>query len=243
MKRFLKKILVVLVMSVTSICTIALGAHAFSSSTHEYTTLRGITIFKENYPNLFDSLYDKDFEPQLKIFCTRPDDDENEGTFKYHFYNPATEKNFNGEDESALTRFKNHYNKAVKLYKEGKKFESYEFLARSLHFLEDMNTPVHTNNQSFLDSAFDSLFHMSFEKKCVNLQNLSVANLSPREFDYYKNNEIEQIGKASAILANDNFYAMYKKISSKENVALKSVENAQKAVAGVIYKFSVDVNN
>ena len=241
MKKFFKRTLAFFVASVAMLCSTNLGVLSFSSSTHEYTTLRGIEIYKENFKKSFDSLYDQNFESQLKIYCTKPDDDENDGAYKYHFYNPATGKNFNGEDESALKRFIDHYNKAVSLYKSGNKFNSYEELARSLHFLEDMNTPVHTNNQSFLDSAFDSLFHMSFEKKCVKIQSQALCKLSPREFKYYKNNDIEQIGKASAILANDNFYAVYKKVLNKDIVAIKSVENAQKAVAGVIFKFGLDI--
>ena len=241
MKKFFRKTIAFFIASATIFFSTSLGALSFSSSTHEYTTLKGIEIYKKNFKNSFDSLYDQNFESQLKIYCTKPDDDENEGAYKYHFYNPATGKNFNGEDESALKRFIDHYNNAVSLYKSGNKFKSYEELARSLHFLEDMNTPVHTNNQSFLDSAFDSLFHMSFEKKCVEVQSQAVSNLTPREFKYYKNNDIEQIGKASAILANDNFYAVYKKVLKKDTVAIKSVENAQKAVAGIIFKFGLDI--
>lgn len=243
MKRIFKNTLVLFMLSVMLICSAVIGTSSFSGSTHEFSTLNGIGLFKEHFKDVFNLLYDDKFESQLKIFCTKPDEDEIEGAFKCHFYNPATGKNFRGEDDSALKRFVDHYNSAVALYKADNKFGAYEQLGRALHFLEDMNTPVHTNNQSFLDSAFDSLFHMAFEKKCVKLQEKATVTLTLREFDYYKNNDIEQIGKACAILANDNFYAMYKKILSKDEVAIKSVENAQKAVAGIIYKFSLDVNS
>lgn len=243
MKRFLKNSIIIFISGVAFFLSSIIGTSSFSCSTHEYTTERGIIIYKENFKEAFDLLYDENFESQLKIFCIKPDEDENDGIYKYHFYNPATGKNFNGEEESALKRFKDHYNNAVALYKSGNKFDSYEELARALHFLEDMNTPVHTNNQSFLNSAVDSLFHMAFEKKCVNLQSNAVSTLTAREFDYYKNNDIEQIGKACATLANDNFYAMYEKLLTQEDVAVKSVENAQKAVAGMIYKFGLDINS
>lgn len=240
MRKLLKKGLTSLVLlgEMWSFCQLPLSA--FSSETHEYTTKKGIdicnSIFKEA-----SELYDERSIAQLHEFCTRPDEDEIEGAFKVHFYNPATEKNFNGEDDSALNRYKVHYNNALNLLKKKEKDQAISELGRAIHFLEDMNTPVHTNNQSFIDSTIDVFLHTSFEKRCVEVQSTVDASMQKREFDYYKNNTLEQIGKASAMLANDNFYALYKKTLPRDIVAKNSIENAQKAVAGVLFRFYLDV--
>ncbi|MDQ5983809.1 MAG: Phospholipase C [Eubacteriales bacterium SKADARSKE-1] len=241
MKKSIKKSLVSFLIFAMCLSNATLSAGAFSSDTHEYTTKRGSIIVEETFGSELASFYNAEVKAQLKIYCTKPDEDEAQGSYKVHFYNPATEKNFIGEDDSALSRFTDHYNQAVDLYKKGRKNEAFEQLARSVHFLEDMNTPVHTNNQSFLDSAIDVLLHVTFEKKCVKLQSRVESIMLKREFDYYKNNTIKQIGKSSAFLANDNFYAMYQKIETQERIALNSIENAQKAVAGVFYRFYLDV--
>lgn len=239
MKILFKKLTTVILSIGISVFSLCCRAFAFSSDTHQYTTTRGIDICK-NVIKDTKSLYTNDVYNQLYKFCTKPDDDEIEGAFKVHFYNPATEKNFNGEDDSALYRFKMHYGKALDLYKEEKIMDSISELGRALHFLEDMNTPVHTNNQSFLDSTIDVFLHTSFEKRCVQVQSEVVSKMLKREFDYYKNNTLEQIGKSCAFLANDNFYALYKKKLPRDDIAKNSIENAQKAVAGVLYRFFLD---
>lgn len=239
MKDLFKKLVTVILIGV-SMATIGCGTFGFSSDTHQYTTTRGIEICKQVMKDT-KKIYTKEVKDQLYKFCTRPDDDEIEGAYKVHFYNPATEKNFNGEDDSALYRFKMHYDNALNLYKEGKEMDSISELGRALHFLEDMNTPVHTNNQSFLDSTIDVFLHTSFEKRCVEVQSEVVSKMLRREFDYYCINTIEQIGKSSAFLANDNFYSLYKKKLPRDDIAKNSIENAQKAVAGVLYRFFLDI--
>ena len=205
MKDLSKKVVTIVLLVNFSMFSMCLGAFGFSSDTHQYTTTRGIEICNQVIKEA-KSLYTKEVSKKLYEFCTKPDDDEIEGAFKVHFYNPATEKNFNGEDDSALYRFKMHYGNALNLYKEeGKKMDSISELGRALHFLEDMNTPVHTNNQSFLDSTIDVFLHTSFEKRCVEIQSKVISKMLKREFDYYRNNTLEQIGKSSAFLANDNF--------------------------------------
>ena len=221
---------------------ISTGVSAFSSETHQYTTLRGLNILDKVQEEKYSKFYTQKGRDQIFTYCTRPDEDEIEGAYKYHFYNPATEKNFMGEDDSALTRCKNHYNQAVYYYKSGNREAAFEELGRSLHFLEDLNTPVHTNNQDLLDTAFNFTFHVNFEDKCKDIQERVISWLLKREFRYYEINSVENIAKSCAYLANDNFYALYEKLLPREIVAENSVKNAQKAVAGMLYKFYIDVN-
>lgn len=219
-----------------------LSASAFSSETHRYTTSRGITILDEVKPEISSKIYTEKDKQQILTYCTKPDEDEIDGAFKYHFFNPATEKNFMGEDDSALARCVGHYKKALEWYKKGNREKAFEELGRSLHFLEDLNTPVHTNNQDLLDTAFNFPFHVSFEDKCKDIQQRFMSSLLNEEFRYYENNTLENIAKSCAYLANDNFYSLYEELLPKELVAENAIRNAQKSVAGILYKFYLDVN-
>ena len=175
-------------------------------------------------------------------FCTRPDVDENDGAFKWHFYNVATGCNFLGEPVTALTKFKEHYNEAIRYYQSNDKNKAFEQLGRSLHFLEDMNTPVHTNNQILGDAVLNSPLHVTFEKHCDKVQSNYIANMSFNELHYYTNNSLDTIGIYSAMLSSDNFYLLDQKIYNMTKIAENSIINAQKAVTGVLYKFYNDVH-
>ena len=66
--------------------------------------------------------------------------------------------------------------------------------------------------------------------------------MQPGELRYYEVNSVETIANCSAHLADDNLYALYEKLLTKEQVAENSVKNAQKAIAGLLYKFYLMAN-
>ncbi len=230
---------------------------AFDAPTHVYVTQRGLEIFADVLRLIFYTeegvfLTDEDIEIIL-IYCVKPDEDEIYGAYKYHFYNPVTGLNFMGENDSALTRCVDHFNRALyyiseledqddveraRIYRE----KAMEELGRSLHFLGDLNTPVHTNNQTLLDTGFNFFFHVSFENTCKSVQDRVRASMQPGELRYYEVNSVETIANCSAHLADDNLYALYEKLLTKEQVAENSVKNAQKAIAGLLYKFYLMAN-
>lgn len=229
---------IVLVLFSTSILP---TVFAFSGPTHKYTTEKGIDLVIA----INDTSYQKFYNPMVKHklidSCTKPDEDEKDGAYKWHFYNVATGCNYAGERTSALTKFKEHYNSAITYYNNNID-RSFDELGRSLHFLEDMNTPVHTNNQIIGDAVLNSLLHVNFENHCVEVQSDCIATMSLEECKYYKNNSLKTIGINSAMLANGNFYLLRNQIYSQTKVAEHSIINAQKAVCGVLYKFYNDVN-
>ena len=136
MRKLLRKGLASLILFGATWTFCQLSLSAFSSATHEYATKKGIAICTSVFKEASE-LYDERSVVQLLVFCTKPDEDEIEGAFKVHFYNPATEKNFNGEDDSALSRYKVHYNSAVDFFKKGEKDKAISELGRAIHFMED----------------------------------------------------------------------------------------------------------
>ena len=216
------------------------GVNAFDGPTHKYVTDTSLSFVNNEFKD-FKNFYTDDVIEQLLIYCIKPDEDETEGAYKFHFYNPATERNFMGEKESALTRFMGHYRKAVRYYKADRNKDAFEELGRSIHFLEDLNTPVHTNYENVFDAGLKLRMHVEFEKRCVAVQEECTPSLDVKNIGYYIKNSLSEIGKSSAYLSADNFYSLENEIEPRDIIAKYSVKNAQKAVIGLLYRFFYEV--
>lgn len=182
-----------------------------------------------------------DYEELFVNYSVQPDIDEIQGIYKYHFYNPVTETNFMNEKESALERFKSHFEKAVALYKEDSKTESYQELGRAVHFMEDMNAPVHTAYELPSDSVAKLRLHVEFEKVCDTVCEECVLNLALPSLKYYEINSLDSIARSAATLSADNFYYLEKRKADKEKISKQAISNAQKKVSGILYRFSKEV--
>lgn len=214
---------------------------AFDSPTHEYVTQVALKVLLQNFSE-YRNLYNEDFCTIITEYSVKPDFDEASCAFKCHFYNPSTGKNFVGGYDSALSRFNMHYERAVKLFKSGKKENAFEELGRSLHFLEDLNTPVHTNNKNIWDASKNFISHVKFENVCKEIQFNHSVNMSVDEILSLSENSILNIGVLSANEASTNFLKM-KDGDKSEKIAGESVEIAQKFAVVVLYKFANNVKN
>lgn len=227
---------------------------AFGSQTHYYVTktctkklgkmtddLKKSKNLSEKETSILEDIT-RGYKNTIIDYSLKPDEDENQGsTYKHHFYNPVTEKNFLGEKKNALSKCKEHYTEALKYYKEGDKISAYEQLGRAVHFLEDSNTPVHTGYDSPTDSVIKLPLHVRYEKKCDMINFECDAKINIKNLDYYKVNSVETIVKASAVLAMDNFYRLENiEKTNDDELAKNAVLNAQKNVVGLLYKFIVE---
>lgn len=254
----LRKILIKKVMSaVLSFGIFSLfGAGAFNDIAHKYVTKTSFEAFsemnldnniRENYTNLVraSELFkndEKEYKDLFVTYSTQPDRDETQGIYKYHFYNPITETNFMNEKESALKRSKEHFEKAVSNYKSGNRNMAYQELGRSVHFMEDMNTPVHTAYELPSDSVKKLQLHVDFEKVCDSLCSECKLELVPESLRYYETNNFDTISRTAATLSADNFYYLENKKMDKEKLAKYAVSNAQKNVSGIMYRFFTEVS-
>ena len=253
----LKKIPIKKIMSaVLCLGTFSLfGADAFNDTAHKYVTQTSFEAFsdmnpdddiRKEYPNLaeaseFFKKDEKEYKELLVTYSIQPDRDETQGIYKYHFYNPITETNFMNEKESALKRSKEHFDKAVDNYKNGDKNMAYQELGRSVHFMEDMNTPVHTAYELPSDSVKKLQMHVDFEKFCDRLCAECELELIPQSLGYYEINTFDTISRCAATLSADNFYYLENKKMDKSKLAKYAVSNAQKNVSGIMYRFFIEV--
>lgn len=227
--------------------------YGFGSDTHEYVTKTSIDKIEKLSDSLNEkkALNDKEnsvlgeidtYKDVLITYSLKPDEDENQGsTFKHHFYNPVTGRNFLGEEKGALSKCEEHYDACLDLYKEGNKEKAFEEFGRTIHFLEDANTPVHTGYVYPSDAVFKLPMHVQFENVCDVVNKNCDAQISAESLDYYKANNLKTIVKSSAVLALDNFYRLEEvENSNEEELAKNSILNAQKNVVGMLYKFIGD---
>lgn len=235
----MKKILCMIVVLLLTVFFPINYTMAFDSPTHEYITQSALNILLQNF-NEYRGFYNEDFCIIISEYSVKPDFDEASCAFKCHFYNPSNGKNFVGGYDSALSRFNMHYERAVKLFKSGKKEKAFEELGRSLHFLEDLNTPVHTNNKNILDAGKNFVSHVKFENICKEVQSNHCVKMSADEVLACAANSILDIGILSANKASTNFLKM-KSGDKVEKVAGESIELAQRFVLVVLYKFANDV--
>lgn len=212
---------------------------AFDGPTHRYITKISLKILSD-MGSEYSEFYSEDVKTRVLKYCVMPDKDENEGLFKCHFFNPATERNFMGERESALVKFKSHYKDAIRNYKTSNMQRCWEEIGRSVHFLEDLNTAVHTGYDLPTDACFKLPMHVEFEKRCLIIQEACVADISHINFEYFLINSNDSIGKASARVATDNFFSLENGLVPQDTIAEYSVLNAERAAVGVLYKFYME---
>lgn len=214
---------------------------SFNGDTHRYVTEQSLRLVSE-----IDDHKDIVAEDDKKYFTTiadyslKPDEDEIEGAYKFHFYNPATETNFMGEKNSALVKCVFHYENAINSYRKNDKSVAFQELGRAIHFMEDLNTPVHVGYNLPTDAVLKFPLHVRFEKVCDSINKECQADvLSYDTLKYFGANSVSTIAKSSAILASGGYYRLSNGVGheSNEDLAKNAVLNAQYRITGLVYKF------
>lgn len=176
--------------------------------------------------------------------CDKPDKDEADNFFAYHFYNPYTKKNYlpsflNASNITGLDKFKEHMKKAVNYYKKDKN-KSMEELGRAIHFLEDINVPHHAAN---LIAGLST--HSEYEKY-ISKNNSKFFVQTSSLYDEYKDKNFETY---YASIFNDcakNAYSYKDKANSKNKedwnkAAVPTIKMGQETIASLIYRFLIEV--
>lgn len=99
----------------------------------------------------------------ISLASSLPDEDESDTlTFKGHFYDPDTGKNWmGGTDDTAQSNAVEHFRNAYNAADEGDSVLMFEEIGRSLHYIQDANVPYHAANVIFGEDDGD---HSQFEE-------------------------------------------------------------------------------
>lgn len=175
----------------------------------------------------------------ILYYCTKPDEDEIDGAYKYHFYNPATRKNFRGEEETALTKLLSHYNKALDLRANNEDYG--EELGRAVHFLQDICTPVHTYYEDLFDATTRLSQHVNFENRCNELcdkldfvYNRYINDIFTQ---FFLNNTVKNIAKHFACKSSVLFKKYDDDSKTVDEIGKQSIHNLIIATTGILTKF------
>lgn len=170
---------------------------------------------------------------KLKNDCILPDIDENQEGYVHHFYNPVTNTNYFGSEDSAKARCICHFGKYLIN-------NNIEELARSIHFLEDICTPVHTQYEDTTDAIIRSSLHLEFEKSLDNF--LKDYIFSDDDIDCHANlymkTTINDLVKYCSLESAKNYY-LYRDKKQKN----QSIQNTAKLAYHAIKCFGVNFIN
>ncbi|MBD7913139.1 MULTISPECIES: zinc dependent phospholipase C family protein [Clostridium] len=190
-------------------------------------------------------IFYNDNKKLLLEYCDKPDSDEADYAFAYHFYNPYTNKNYlpaflSASKITAMTKFKEHMGNAVESYNSNKTY-SMEQLGRAIHFLTDVNVPHHASN---MIAGLSS--HSQYEKYISKNNSLFFVNTSDA-YDKYSDYSFDQYCTEILNECAKNAYS-YKAVcnsydsSEWEKAARPTLKLAQENIASLLYRFEKEVS-
>lgn len=173
----------------------------------------------------------------------KPDEDETSGAFMWHFYNPATKKNYKGGRVSALTKLLEHFDSAIDSYRSDDDMNYANELGRACHFMQDMCTPVHTYYEDTFDAVTRLKQHTHFEKYCDNLiknEDIQFITIDSGFKIMLSVNNLKTLAKYFNCIASKEFFELeYKKKDIKE-IAINSINNGILATCAILLHFNHD---
>lgn len=214
------------------------------NGSHEQFANQALKILKNDKGSKVADFYSQ-YKNVLLTYCDKPDSDEKDYVFAYHFYNPYTNKNYlpsfmSTSKITGMTKFHEHMTNAVNSYKSNKEYAMQE-LGRAIHFLEDVNVPHHaSNNVAGLSS------HSQYESY-VDKNNSSFFVNTSKAYNKYSNLSFYDYCTSIFNDCAKNAYS-YKSICSSfktadfETAAKPTIKFAQENIASLLYRYEKEVS-
>lgn len=215
------------------------------NDSHEKFANQGLKILANDKGNEAIEIFNKHKNVLLE-YCDKPDSDEKQYLFAYHFYDPYTGKNFlpgflNASHITGLTKFQEHMTNAVSSFNNNEDYSIKE-LGRAIHFLEDINVPHHSAN---LIAVFST--HSMYEKH-ISENNEKFFISKGTMYEYCSQLDFNSFCTEIFNYCAKNSYS-YKDIANTldsknwDIAAYGTVPKAQEAIAALLYRFAQEVTN
>lgn len=159
----------------------------------------------------------------LTKYCIKPDYDERDYAYAYHFYNPT--RKYKENEITALSKCLSHYEKAAAE-------RDLEELGRAIHFLEDLCTPVHCGYEDKIDYVYRLHQHMEFEKMCDKL--VDEINISDIDDTPVLIGSLKDLCRNCAAQSYVYFKELDKKSTDQKMIGERAILRAIQAVVGII---------
>lgn len=174
---------------------------------HKFCTKALITALEMKIPDFFPGEKETIFAKILDG-CILPDSDETMNGYSVHFFNPVTNENYLGGEDSAKSRCLTHFSKFVMT-------KDFTELGRACHFLEDICTPVHTQYEDKTDAVIRGALHLEFEKEFDRF----LESYSPDLPEHIPNfSSISELINYCALESANNYYAYRDKKEDKQEI-------------------------
>lgn len=214
------------------------------SNSHQLFARQALDILRNDKGYDIFKIIDANSMNIMLAYCDKPDEDETNIFFAYHFYNPFTKRNFlprfmKSSKITGLTKFQEHMKNALNYYKK-EQDQAMKELGRAIHFLEDINVPHHAANLIPLLSN-----HHRFENY-VNKNNKKFIVETSSWYNKYEDKSFQNYCVAiyEACAKNSYLYKDMANSSKKEDLRISAAETtkfAQEIMASLIYRFLIEV--
>lgn len=213
---------------------------SFNQSTHKRLTNEGFYILFQDKSGSISNIYGKYSDTAQQYVwtgCVEPDTDPDENgpnkTFVGHYCSPSLTNKKHESSPTAYTNFNNHYYDAKVYYSNANFPKAYNSLGRSIHYMEDINSPPHA-------ALVQGSAHQSYEAWVRdNMRpDYFVSNAPASTYNFMSTTTFRNISINFATLTNDVADACINARSvGSTRVCLV---RAQRGVAGLLYRFLID---
>lgn len=218
---------------------------------HEYITVMGCfwyvgAVAQMGYDVSKNGITVDDIEI-LSKYSAWPDVKEQNMWFQYHFYDPSTERSWNGmTNETARTRFVHYYGSAVSNYNLLSTANAFQELGKGLHYIQDVNEPHHAANliagssthtkfekyvsfhkDRLIEKIEDSIIDVVVNKNVINMDSGSFLHESAVRSKLYSDAANKDKVNSDINIVDDNW----------DNVGVVTLYHSIYDTASVIYKF------
>jgi hypothetical protein len=237
-----------------------------ANATHQWLTARGLTILGNQHSSIRNRISNAR-QSQILLGSDWPDEHEtsdfNNSHFYYYPYGITTGTNFMWETtNTAKHRVIYWYDRAVLLYNTSmtnatNRTLAFNYLGRAIHYLSDIGAPVHTGERAprhpitnaieLVSLAAQAVEHLTWEGDANNSkQNYAVS--TGGFYGIYTSSPLSAIIDSNARISA-GYYGASRQITKKVlppfywSSIQNSLQETQRDVAGLLYKFYIDTGN